>query len=148
MIVDYVRVREGALLPRYATEGSSGADLYSCEEAVIPPGEVRSVGTGIAMEIPEGMEGQIRPRSGIALRDYCFDMPNSPGTIDSDYRGEVKVLVKNVGEVDIHISYGSRIAQIVFMPVMRARFFEKESLCDTVRGANGFGSTGVKIHGK
>jgi len=142
LLVDLKKLHARAIPPMYATDNSSGADLYSCEEVVIEPGEVKSVPTGWSMSIPKGMEGQIRPRSGIALRDYCFDIPNSPGTIDSDYRGEVKVLVKNIGESNIHIPYGSRIAQIVFMPVMRADFFEKKELDTTIRGDGGFGSTG------
>jgi len=129
-------------LPEYATEGSSGMDAVSAEDCVIPPGEWRAVGTGLFLEIPEGYECQVRPRSGLALREGVTVL-NAPGTIDSDYRGEVRIILINHGEKAFRIVRGDRIAQLVFVSVARAGFQMQETLSETARGAGGFGSTGT-----
>jgi dUTP pyrophosphatase len=131
-------------LPECATEGSAGADLRSAEPGavVLQPGQRRAVSTGFVVEIPDGYEGQIRPRSGLALR-YGLTVVNAPGTIDADYRGEVKVLLVNLGESDVAIERGDRIAQLVIAPVTRVAFTESERLTETGRGSGGFGSTGT-----
>jgi dUTP pyrophosphatase len=133
----------GLNLPARATAGAAGADLVSAEEATIAPGQVHAVATGIAIAIPEGYEGQVRPRSGLALK-HGVTVLNAPGTIDADYRGEVKVILINLGPVPFRIARGDRIAQLVVAPVTTTRFERVEALSDTARGQGGFGSTGVK----
>ena len=132
-------------LPCYATDGAAGADL----RAMLPdgslslaPGARALVPTGLRLEIPAGHEVQIRPRSGLALK-HGITLPNSPGTIDSDYRGPLGVIVMNAGTQAVEITHGMRIAQMVLAPVLRARFEVVEALDATARGAGGFGSTGV-----
>jgi dUTP pyrophosphatase len=136
---------KGLPLPSYQTEGSAGMDLIAAldeEETIfLPAGERALVPTGIALEIPHGFEGQIRPRSGIALT-YGVTVLNGPGTIDSDYRGEVRVMVVNLGLETFAIERGTRIAQLVIAPVTRATLELAEGLSDSDRGAGGFGSTG------
>ena len=129
-------------LPSYETSGSAGMDVRAAEEMVLPPGQRGLVGTGLAFAIPEGYEIQVRPRSGLALKKGIA-IPNSPGTIDSDYRGELKVILINHGEENFTIERGDRIAQIVVAPVQRGVLFEVADLDETQRGAGGFGSTGV-----
>jgi dUTP pyrophosphatase len=133
---------DGAQLPQYQTEGSAGMDLVSTEPVELAPGERKLVGTGIRVAIPVGFEGQVRPRSGLAVR-HGISMVNTPGTIDSDYRGEIKVLLINLGDLVVKLGQGERIAQLVICPVMRAEWLVVESLDDTERGGGGFGSTGV-----
>jgi len=130
-------------LPEYATEGAAGADLRAAvsEPVVIEPGRRLAVETGLVLEIPDGFEGQLRPRSGLAIRSG-LTVVNAPGTIDSDYRGEVKVLIVNLGEEPVTISRGDRIAQLVIAPVTRARFAEAAEVGSSQRGEGGFGSTG------
>ncbi len=128
-------------IPEYATPGSSGVDLCSTMYCMIKPGDQALIPTGIKLAIPEGYEAQIRPRSGLALNQK-ITIPNSPGTIDADYRGEVMVLLKNEGEDPFTLRFGDRIAQMVFVPVARAKFEEVKTLDETKRGAGGFGSTG------
>ena len=128
-------------IPEYATPGSSGVDLCSTMYCMIKPGDQALIPTGIKLAIPEGYEAQIRPRSGLALNQK-ITIPNSPGTIDADYRGEVMVLLKNEGEDPFTLRFGDRIAQMVFVPVARAKFEEVKVLDETKRGAGGFGSTG------
>lgn len=128
-------------LPDYATAGSSGADLASAERCVIAPGQRRLVGTGVFLEIPQGYEVQIRPRSGLAMK-HGITLLNAPGTIDSDYRGEVKIIVINHGSDPFSIEVGDRIAQMVLQPVYVMDFREENDLSETDRGAGGFGSTG------
>jgi dUTP pyrophosphatase len=143
-----IRVRvlphaEGLELPSYASAGAAGADLRAAvdSELVVAPGERTAVPTGLVMEIPRGWEGQVRPRSGLAIR--CgLTVANAPGTIDSDYRGEVKVLLVNLGGGAVTIHRGDRVAQLVLAPVVRAEFVAVEELEATDRGAGGFGSTG------
>lgn len=131
-------------LPSYATPGSAGMDLRSAsvEPVVISPGQRALVPTGLILEIAEGYEGQVRPRSGLALK-HGISLVNSPGTIDSDYRGEVMVIMINLGDDHFMINYGDRIAQLVVAPVIQAEIVEVVRVDDSDRGAGGFGSTGV-----
>lgn len=141
--VPIVRLDPDLPLPGYAHEGDAGFDLYSAVDVVIPPGERMLIPTGIAMAIPEGHAGFVQPRSGLALRSG-LSMANSPGLIDSHYRGEIKVIAINLDPRDsISIERGSRIAQMVILPVAHAEFVEVPSLDETLRGEGGFGSTGV-----
>lgn len=132
-------------LPAYETQGAAGMDLRAAvpedRPLLILPGRRALVPTGLILEIPEGFEGQIRPRSGLAFKQGITCL-NTPGTIDSDYRGEVKVLLINHGTEDFSVTRGTRIAQIVIAPVTRARIEERSHAAETQRGAGGFGSTG------
>lgn len=136
-----VQAERGAALPSYETPGSAGMDLRANEPAKLGPGERCLVGTGLRMAIPEGFEGQVRPRSGLALR-LGLSMVNTPGTIDSDYRGELKILLINLGSEVVQIEKGDRIAQLVVAPVARAEWALVDDLSQTERGESGFGSTG------
>ena len=130
-------------LPSRQTTGSAGFDLASAEpDFVLAPGERRLVSTGLAVEIPPGIEGQVRPRSGLALR-HGITMPNAPGTIDSDYRGEVRVILQNLGSEAVTIVRGDRIAQLVFARYETPELVDVTELEQSSRGAGGFGSTGV-----
>lgn len=130
-------------LPAYATAGSSGMDIHAAvkDEQILTPGETALIPSGFMMEIPRGYEAQIRPRSGLAVK-HQVGILNSPGTIDSDYRGEVKVILTNFGKSDFHVRRGDRIAQLVIMPVTRAAWSEVTAVEETSRGAGGFGHTG------
>ena len=134
-------------LPSYETTGAAGADLranFPVEDrdgVTLRPGERRLVPTGLMVEVPDGFELQVRPRSGAALR-HGLSIPNAPGTVDSDYRGPLGVILANLGDVPIHVGHGDRIAQAVVAPVVQARFELAETLSDTARGTGGFGSTG------
>jgi dUTP pyrophosphatase len=128
-------------LPRYETEGAAGMDLRADEPVTLAPGERRVVPTGLAVEIPPGYEGQVRPRSGLAAR-HGVALVNAPGTVDSDYRGEVKVILVNLGGAPVLLARGDRIAQLVIAPVTRAEIVLVDDLSDTARGGGGFGSTG------
>ncbi|MCJ7422106.1 dUTP diphosphatase [Sphingomicrobium astaxanthinifaciens] len=130
-------------LPAYATPGAAGMDVQSAEDVIIPPGGRHAVATGFRVAIPEGYEIQVRPRSGLAFK-HGVTVPNTPGTIDSDYRGELKVLLINHGPDPFVIERGMRIAQIVPAAVTRAAFLEVADLDETTRGQGGFGSTGTK----
>ncbi len=131
-------------LPAYQTDGAAGMDLRAAVSAdlVLAPGERAVVPTGFGVAIPEGFEGQVRPRSGLAAQSGLTTL-NAPGTVDSDYRGEVRVVLVNLGQAAVTIRRGDRIAQLVIAPVARVRAVESESLPATERGAGGFGSTGV-----
>lgn len=129
-------------LPSYETSGSAGMDVRAAEEAVIAPANRALVGTGFAFAIPAGYEIQVRPRSGLALKKGV-SIPNTPGTIDSDYRGELKVILINHGAEDFMVQRGDRIAQIIVAPVQRAILMEVADLDETERGSGGFGSTGI-----
>lgn len=137
---------EGLALPAYETAGAAGMDLRAAvaadEPLVIAPGERALVPTGFVFEIPDGFEGQVRPRSGLAFKNGVTCL-NTPGTIDSDYRGEVKVLLINHGADPFTVTRDMRIAQMVIAPVTQARIVEANALSETARGAGGFGSTGV-----
>lgn len=128
-------------LPAYATAGAAGMDVVAAETMTLDPGARAAVATGFAMAIPEGYEVQVRPRSGLALR-HGITCLNTPGTIDHDYRGEVKVILVNLGQAPFAVVRGERIAQLVPAPVRHARLAEVATLDDTVRGTGGFGSTG------
>lgn len=132
-------------LPSYETSGAAGADLRANfpdrGDVTLAPGERTLVPTGLRIEIPDGYEVQIRPRSGLALK-HGVTLPNAPGTIDSDYRGPLGVIVMNAGQAPYVIGHGDRIAQMVVAPVVQARFELSDGLGDTARGAGGFGSTG------
>ena len=131
-------------LPSYRTAGAAGLDLEAALEApiVLKPGQRRLIPTGLCLEIPPGYEGQVRPRSGLALK-HGIGMVNAPGTIDSDYRGEVGVLMINHGEEPFEVTPGARIAQLVICPVVQAELVEVESLSSTERAGGGYGSTGT-----
>jgi dUTP pyrophosphatase len=130
-------------LPSRRTTGSAGFDLASAEpDFILAPGERRLVSTGLAMEIPPGLEGQVRPRSGLALR-HGITMPNAPGTIDSDYRGEVSVILQNSGTQPVTIARGDRIAQLIFARYEAPQLVDATELAASARGAGGFGSTGL-----
>jgi dUTP pyrophosphatase len=132
---------EGLPLPSYASDGAAGLDVVAAESLTLAPGARHAVATGFAIAIPPGYEVQVRPRSGLALK-HGITCLNTPGTIDSDYRGEVKVILCNLGEQPFEVIRGERIAQLVPAPVLRAGFTLVEQLEDTHRGDGGFGSTG------
>lgn len=131
-------------LPRYESEGSSGMDIRAAvkDEVILDPGEIRMIPTGLAMSIPTGYEGQVRPRSGLALK-HGIGMVNSPGTIDSDYRGEIGIILINWGQRPFKIKRGDRIAQMVIARVHQANVIEVVDLDTTQRGEDGFGHSGV-----
>lgn len=135
----------GVALPAYETRGSAGADVranFGDRQAVsLAPGARALIPTGLRMEIPEGFEVQVRPRSGLALK-HGVTLVNAPGTIDSDYRGELGVILLNTGTEVFEVSHGERVAQLVVAPVVQAGFAVVDALSDTARGAGGFGSTG------
>ena len=132
---------EGLPLPRYTTDGAAGLDLVAAEDLTLAPGQRHAVATGFAVAIPHGYEVQVRPRSGLALK-HGITCLNTPGTIDQDYRGEVKVILANLGAEPFDVRRGERIAQLVPAPVLKAAFREVETLSETGRGTGGFGSTG------
>jgi dUTP pyrophosphatase len=132
---------EGLPLPSYASDGAAGLDVVAAESLTLAPGARHAVATGFAVAIPQGFEVQVRPRSGLALK-HGITCLNTPGTIDSDYRGEVKVILANLGAEPFEVVRGERIAQLVPAPVLRAAFQEVETLDETARGGGGFGSTG------
>lgn len=134
------KLRPDAFLPVRATQFSAGYDIFSVDEYKIFPGKRDAVPTGLSLEIPAGYEGQVRPRSGLSLKQIII--PNSPGTIDADYRGELKVIIWNASKEVLEISRGMRIAQLVIQPVLDVTFEEVERLSSTERGNGGFGSTG------
>lgn len=133
------KVNDSANIPKYAHKGDSGFDLSSIEQVTISPGETKLISTGLSFQIPEGYEMQIRPRSGMSAKTK-LRICNSPGTVDSNFRGEVKIIAENIGHRPIFIEKGDRIAQGVICPVYEAVFVE-EDLEDTERGTNGFGSS-------
>lgn len=137
------RLHQAAILPRYMTAGSAGMDLSAAvdEPLRLGPGQTALVPTGLAIELPPGHEGQVRPRSGLAAK-HGVTVLNAPGTIDADYRGEVKVLLVNLGREPVQIVAGMRVAQLVVAPVVRVELHEVDELGGTVRGAGGFGHTG------
>lgn len=133
---------EGLPFPAYASAGAAGMDVVAAEDFTLAPGERMAVPSGFAMAIPEGHEVQVRPRSGLALK-HGITCLNTPGTIDSDYRGEVKIILANLGSEPFSAMRGERIAQLVPAPVLRAELVEVADLSDTERGSGGFGSTGT-----
>ncbi|CAG1009370.1 dUTP pyrophosphatase [Phycisphaerales bacterium] len=140
------KLHRAAILPEYQSAGAAGMDLVAClpdspAGMTLAPGDIAVVPTGLAMAIPAGFEGQVRPRSGLSTK-HGISVPNAPGTIDSDYRGELKVALVNLGRAAFAITHGMRIAQLVIAPVTRAEVAEVQTLDDTARGEGGFGSTG------
>ena len=137
------RLREGAILPRYMSDGAAGMDLAASvdSDVTILPGQRQLVGSGVAIALPRGFEAQVRPRSGLALK-HGITVLNAPGTIDEDYRGEIKVLLIKHGHEPFVIKSGERIAQLVIAEVARVRLDEQATLDETVRGAGGYGHTG------
>ncbi|MCY6493336.1 dUTP diphosphatase [Leptolyngbya sp. GGD] len=140
--VKLVKLVDSAKLPRYEHEDDSGLDLFALAEQDIPPGKTALIGTGIAIELPLGTEAQIRPRSGLALK-HSITVLNTPGTVDAGYRGEIGVILINHGQESFKVLKHMKIAQMVIVPVIRAELEEVDLLSDTVRGAGGFGSTGM-----
>jgi len=136
------KLDESANTPKYAHKGDSGFDLASTELYTIAPGETKLISTGLSFEIPEGYEMQVRPRSGMSAKSK-FRVANSPGTVDSNFRGEVKIIAENIGHRPIFIEKGDRIAQGVICPVYEAIFVQEE-IDNSIRGTNGFGSSGIK----
>lgn len=135
---------QGLELPAYATDGAAGMDVLAAEDVLLQPGARHAVATGLAVAIPPGFEIQVRPRSGLALK-HGLTVANAPGTIDSDYRGEVKVILVNLGSAPFEVRRGDRIAQLVLAPVIRASWLKVDELDETSRGEGGFGSTGGVI---
>ena len=142
--VKIVRLNQNAAVPAYATRHAAGMDISACldEPLTVAPFTTELVPTGFAIELPEGYEAQLRPRSGLALR-HMISLPNTPATIDADYRGEVKVILINYGKEPFTVNHGDRIAQMVVARVDHVVFEEVEGLSETMRGAGGFGHTGV-----
>lgn len=136
-------INKDAILPFQANPGDAGLDLYSVEEKIIKPGEAELISTGIILELPEGTEAQVRPRSGLALR-HSVTLLNSPGTIDEGYRGEIKVILINHGKEDFKVEKQMRIAQMVIAPVARVKIIQVEEVSSSDRGIGGFGSSGTK----
>jgi len=136
------RVHPDAVMPKYAHEGDAGVDLYSVEEAVLAPGERKLVPTGLKISFPRGFEAQVRPKSGLALKQG-LSVLNTPGTVDAGYRGEVGVIVVNLGQEAVTIAKKTKIAQMIFTRVEEAVFEETVALDTTTRGEGGFGSTGT-----
>ena len=142
MTLRFKRVHPDAKLPAYARPGDAGMDLRSVEDVVVPRFGRALVKTGLVMMLPPGYEAQVRPRSGLALK-HGVTVLNTPGTIDSGYRGEVGVILANFGDSDFHVAKGDRVAQLVVAPVTQAEIVETNVIDETDRGAGGFGSTGV-----
>lgn len=136
------RINDDAILPFYAHEGDAGLDLFSVQEVILKPMERKLVSTGIKIQLPKGTEAQVRPRSGLALKNG-ITLLNSPGTIDEGYRGEVKVLMINLGDKAFFVEKGMKIAQMVVKPVERVFIKESQNLSESERGEGGFGSTGI-----
>jgi dUTP pyrophosphatase len=142
LVVKIQRVHPSAKLPTYANPGDAGADVYALEAAQLQPLERRAVATGLCAEVPEGYELQIRPKSGLALH-HGITVLNTPGTIDAGYRGEIKVILINLGSEPYEVQPGQKIAQMVVAPVLLGAFIEVADLSQTQRGTGGFGSTGL-----
>lgn len=141
--IEVRRLSPTAIIPRYMTELAAGVDLHALldDEILLAPGQRTLISTGLAVAIPPGYEGQVRPRSGLALKKG-ISLVNSPGTIDADYRGEVGIILINHGQDDVTVSPGERVAQLIIAPVVRAAFVEVTELDATARNAGGFGHTG------
>ena len=142
MTVKFRRIDPSATLPSYAHPGDAGMDIRSIEELTIEPGARALVHTGLVMVLPPGYEAQVRPRSGLALKN-CVTVLNTPGTIDEGYRGEIGVILANFGSEPFKVEKGAKIAQMVIAPCTRAEIAETDEVDDTVRGTGGFGSSGL-----
>lgn len=141
IIIKFKRIHQDAVIPKYAHKWDSGMDLYTIKEEIIDPG-INKIQTGLQVEIPEGYEGQIRPKSGLAL-NFNLTVHNTPGTIDSGYRGEICVLIYNHKITPTRLRENTKIAQLVIAPVINASIIEVDELNETLRGDGGFGSTGL-----
>jgi dUTP pyrophosphatase len=139
--VQVMRLRPEAVIPEFQTQGAAGCDLHSVRQVNIQPGTTEVIPTGLALAVPAGYELQVRPRSGLAAK-HSLSVLNSPGTVDSDYRGEVKIIIHNHGMISHLVNVGDRIAQAVFNKLPTVEFVEVEELAETDRGSGGFGSTG------
>jgi len=142
MKIKIKKLDKDAVIPKYKTAESAGMDLSSTEDQTIKPMEIKLVPTGLSIELEKGYEAQVRPRSGLALKGIT--VANSPGTIDSDYRGEVKIILMNLGKEEFKIAKGDRVAQLIIAKVEQATIEESKELNSTERGQGGFGSTGMK----
>lgn len=142
LILKIKKIHEDAIIPKYAHNDDSGMDLFSIEEKIIKPNETVLIKTGIQIELPENTEAQIRPRSGLALKN-SITVLNTPGTIDEGYRGEICIILINHGKEDFEVKKQSKIAQMVIMPVLRPEILLEDNLSNTERSEKGFGSTGV-----
>jgi dUTP pyrophosphatase len=138
-----IQLEDGAILPQYATALAAGMDVHALESATLAPGERTLIRTGLRVAIPEGFEIQVRPRSGLAAK-HGITLLNTPGTIDADFRGEIKILAINLGTNVVELPKGDRIAQLVLCPVVRASWSIRQNLEETERGEGGFGSTGTR----
>lgn len=136
------RLKENAIIPQYAHVNDAGMDLFSTDNAIVIPGEIKLIHTGIAIELPDDVEAQIRPRSGLALKNGITVL-NSPGTIDAGYRGEIGIIIINHGKESFEINVGTKIAQMVITPIIHATIQEVVELEESDRGNSGFGSTGI-----
>lgn len=143
MKIKIKKLNPEAIIPHYEHEGDAGMDVYSCESYILKPGERRLISTGLSFEIPKGFEIQVRPKSGLAL-NHGLTIPNSPGTLDSGYRGELKVILLNTSNINYEIKKGEKIAQIILARYEQAEIHLVSELSETSRGAGGFGSTGLK----
>ena len=146
MTIRFKRTHPDAVLPVYAHPGDAGMDVCACEAAAVAPGAWALVRTGLVMELPEGYEVQVRPRSGLALK-HGISLLNTPGTIDAGYRGEIGIILINLGQEPFQVTPGMRIAQMVVAPVLHATIEEAAAVSETVRGTGGFGSTGTHKRG-
>ena len=144
MKIHIAKIHEDAILPHYVHPGDSGMDLYSIEDLTIASGETQLVHTGLKIAIPENYEAQVRPKSGLAFK-HSVTVLNTPGTVDSGYRGEVCVILINHGRDPFHIQKHTKVAQLVICPVVQAEIIEVATLDETTRGEGGFGSTGVRF---
>ncbi len=144
MIPIKIHTLPGAKIPEYQSKGASGADICALldQPVTLKPGDTALIPTGISVEIPDGYEAQIRPRSGLAIK-HGITLLNTPGTIDSDYRGEIKIIITNLGKCDFTITGGMRIAQMIFSKVYRGHFILSDDLNETTRNSGGFGHSGV-----
>ena len=142
MTVTFKKIRPDAVIPSYAHPGDAGLNVCACESTTLQPGERRLVKTGLVMELPRGTEAQMRPRSGLALK-HGVTLLNTPGTIDEGYRGELGIILVNLGQEPFTVAPGMRIAQMVIAPVLRVVCAEVDDVSDTARGEGGFGSTGT-----
>lgn len=141
IIIKFQKLSPAAIIPTYAHPGDAGADLVAIEQHILAPMQRLAIPTGLAVEIPQGYEMQVRPKSSLALK-HGITVLNTPGTVDAGYRGEIKVILINLGEHTFEISPGQRIAQIIIAPVTQAKFLATDQLSESSRGAGGFGSTG------
>jgi len=144
MKIKLMKLNKSAIIPKYEHNDDSGLDLFSTENVEILPGATRLIRTGIAIELPQGTEAQVRPRSGLALK-YSITVLNTPGTVDAGYRGEIGVILINHGKSSFQVVKGMKIAQMVITPVIHVDIQEVEELSETTRGNGGFGSTGMTV---